>query len=270
MKKYAGIIYKATNLINGKCYIGKTSNLIKRKSRHKDNALNSKKSTYFYNAIRKYKWDNFKWEVLCECDDELILNVMETMKIIVNNSHWTEGGYNLTWGGDGCPLSEETKRKISIATKGKKKPERTDEHKRKIRELKTGFIFTEESKLKMSMSHKGNTSGMLGKHHTEKSKLKMSESHKKIGGHKHSEETKKKMSINSKGKNLGKEPWNKGKIGIYSNEYRKKLHDSHMKYSETTIQNVLYLKNEGMTYRKISEITNIPIPTIESWIRRCN
>jgi hypothetical protein len=195
---------------------------------------------------------------------------METFKIMVNHSHHTEGGYNLTWGGDGGVLSEETKQKISIATKGKKKPERTEEHKRKIRELKTGRKHTEESKLKMSLSHKGKPSGGLGRRHSEEAKKKMSEAHKKIRGHKHSEETKKKISMNIKGKNLGKEPWNKGKTGIYSNEYKKKLHDSHMKYSETIIQNALYLKNGGMTCKKISEITNIPIPTIESWIRRCN
>ena len=107
-----GIIYKSTNLINGKCYIGKTiTSLTKRKNNHiytskkfNENGKCSKDEyrCYFYNALNKYGIENFKWEIIYECDDELILNIMETMKIIVNHSHRSEGGYNITWGGEGC------------------------------------------------------------------------------------------------------------------------------------------------------------------------
>ena len=74
------------------------------------------------------------------------------------------------------PLTEETKRKMSIAHQGK--------------------IFTEETKRKMADAKKGNKI-WLGKHHTEETKRKMSESHKNI-----SEETKRKMSEAQKGKKL--------------------------------------------------------------------
>lgn len=78
-------------------------------------------------------------------------------------------------------VSEETKRKISEAQKGK-----------------PGKPHSEETKRKMSETRKGKPSGRKGKHHSEESKRKMSEAHKgKPNGHKgkhHSEETKRKIS----------------------------------------------------------------------------
>ena len=132
------VIYKATNLINGKCYIGKTIQEFRiRKTRHFQDIKNSSDNAYFHNAIKKYGKKNFTWEVIFECDDVLILNVMETMKIIVNHSHWTEGkGYNLTWGGEceqkkGFKHTEETKKKMSKSHTGVSRTPHTEETKRK-------------------------------------------------------------------------------------------------------------------------------------------
>jgi group I intron endonuclease len=60
-----GIIYKATNKINNKCYIGKTEfSLENRKHQHKKAAVNSKDFSLFYRSIKKHGWDNFIWEVI--------------------------------------------------------------------------------------------------------------------------------------------------------------------------------------------------------------
>lgn len=58
-----GIIYKVTNQITGKSYIGLTTRKFKkRKQQHK---LASKfKKNYFYNSINKYGWNNFLWETI--------------------------------------------------------------------------------------------------------------------------------------------------------------------------------------------------------------
>ena len=76
------------------------------------------------------------------------------------------------------PLSEEHKRKIGNALKGKKRP-----------------LLSEEVKKKMSEAHKGQIPWMKGKHHTNEAKRKMGEAHK---GKHHSEGTKWKISISNK------------------------------------------------------------------------
>lgn len=69
-----GVIYKVTNLINKKVYIGQTIDLEQRKRNHKSESYNQKSSGYkyaFHSAIRKYGWDNFTWEILEETTDDL-------------------------------------------------------------------------------------------------------------------------------------------------------------------------------------------------------
>ena len=65
------IIYKATNLINGKCYIGKTisKDFVKYWFNHLKEAFKSEKiKRVFHNAIRKYGPENFMFEVLEFCN----------------------------------------------------------------------------------------------------------------------------------------------------------------------------------------------------------
>lgn len=175
-----GIIYKVTNLINGKIYIGKTMlSLKERRNRHIYNSLKENRKNYFHRSIRKYGKENFKWEIVYECDDELLLNVMETMKIIVNHSYVTEGGYNLTWGGEGsCGYkpTEETKKRLSEMNKGKSF---TTGHKEKISHSLKGHNVSKDTKMKISKANKGKNHPMYGKHHTEETKQKMKET--KIG-----------------------------------------------------------------------------------------
>lgn len=129
MPRSGGIIYKATNIINGKVYIGKTVQTLKqRKYVHKSYSKRdtSDKKVIFHNALKKYGWENFKWEILCECDDYNLLGIRETMKIIVNNSHYIDGyGYNMTYGGEGClgyKHSESARKKISKSKTGENNP----------------------------------------------------------------------------------------------------------------------------------------------------
>ena len=89
------IIYKATNLINGKYYIGKTKNSLESRIKsHK--AASTKKDLVFYRAINKYGFDNFKWEILIECQNLDELNEVEKKYISENGD-----GYNIAKGGDG-------------------------------------------------------------------------------------------------------------------------------------------------------------------------
>ena len=150
MSKSYGIIYKATNKLNGKCYIGQTtSTLEKRQHKHLYDARWG--SQYFYKAIRKYGEENFEWEILCECENKIILDIIETFKIMVNKSHVSEGGYNCTWGGDGWSLGQ----KHTEATLEKMRHPKTEKHRDNISKGRLGIVFSDETKKKMSTSQTG-------------------------------------------------------------------------------------------------------------------
>ena len=102
------IIYKTTNLINGKIYVGKDSH-------NNSNYFGSGK--YIWNAIKKYGKENFKKEIICECNSKEELNKKEIFWIKELNSKDFKIGYNLTDGGDGGSglhhlVSEETREKL--------------------------------------------------------------------------------------------------------------------------------------------------------------
>jgi len=116
MKK--GIIYKVTNKINGKIYIGQTiHSLNKRKNEHRYQSRNTKRTDYhkhFYNAIRKYGFDNFEWEILFENIEEKYLDEYEIWAINFYNTY--KYGYNCTLGGNvgrGYKFSLESRQKMS-------------------------------------------------------------------------------------------------------------------------------------------------------------
>lgn len=89
-------IYKITNLINKKCYIGQSRDIQKRWNSHKTRPFNEKDEDYnktLYKAIRKYGLENFSFEILEECKIEQ-LNEKENYWIKYFNSQ--EEGYNET------------------------------------------------------------------------------------------------------------------------------------------------------------------------------
>lgn len=73
--KYQGI-YKIKNLLNGKVYIGQSSDLIFRFKRHKNNFKNSKKHP-LYNSMYKHGINNFEFNVIEHIDDIKVLNERE-------------------------------------------------------------------------------------------------------------------------------------------------------------------------------------------------
>lgn len=139
MKIYS--IYKATCKSNGKIYIGFDSRWPKRQIEHKSSAFLDKDNRHFHNAIRKYGWDDFEWEVICQSlDGNHLLKKMETYFINKYDSFNT--GYNLTLGGEGTlglKVSNETRYKMSIARKGIKLPPMSEETKMKISSAKIGY-----------------------------------------------------------------------------------------------------------------------------------
>ena len=98
-----GYIYKITNIINNKIYIGQTSNSIEQrfKSHIREAKQGEEGCRYLNNAIRKYGADNFIVEELEECIDAL-LSEKEKHWIEKLSSHYSTGkGYNISYGGEG-------------------------------------------------------------------------------------------------------------------------------------------------------------------------
>jgi hypothetical protein len=96
------VIYKTTNLINGKFYIGKT---VKNKISYLGSGIRLKE------AILKYGRQNFKKEIIETCDNLETLNEREIYWIKELKSMDRSIGYNLSKGGDGGDLiSYNTKR----------------------------------------------------------------------------------------------------------------------------------------------------------------
>lgn len=96
-----GYIYKITNLINNKSYIGKTTFTIeKRFKEHKENT-NRYLNRPLYRAFRKYGVDNFSIEVVEEVD----ISELSNREIYwIEHYHTYSNGYNATFGGEGKVL----------------------------------------------------------------------------------------------------------------------------------------------------------------------
>ena len=203
------------NTPSGKRYIGITS----QKPEKRWHNGRGYKNTLFGRAIEKYGWENIKHEILDTELDEFTAKCLEEYYIFSYQTYigFKDDckGYNLTIGGDGqvgFKHTEETKRKLSESHKGK------TSHK--------GYKNSEETRKKISESNKGQTPWNKGIPHTEESKMKMSESHKgKTSGMKgkhHTEESRRKNSESNKGKT----PWN---IGISKSEETRRKQSEAMK-----------------------------------------
>lgn len=215
-------IYKITNMINGKIYIGQSVDFKQRWRQHKKESLKELPSMIINQAMKKHGIDNFIFEVIssiipikneieyCKIADEL-----EEQFIKEYQSHISlRKGYNVSRGGMTSPKSEEWKQYMS----------------NKIHQLhidglydntlsgyQLGHQHSEETLLNMSKSLKGRESPMKNKSHTEEAKEKnrlshIGKSHEGNKNFKHTEEAKIKIGIASKGNKycLGKTPYNKG------------------------------------------------------------
>ena len=199
-------IYKTTNIINGKFYVGQSlyddpkylggGNLIKK-------------------AIKKYGKENFHKEIIDICFSRDQLNEREVYWIEKLDSRNPSVGYNMAKGGPAFHITEDSKKKISNTLKGKYTGENsyrygiklTDQHKNCISESNKGKKISDETRKKISESNLGKvlsleTRKKLSEKHKGKS---LSDNHKKnIGngllGRKHNENTLNLLRTNNRNK----------------------------------------------------------------------
>jgi group I intron endonuclease len=180
-----GYIYKITNIVNGKCYIGVTTkeNPNERWSNHKSAIRHDRGCPFLQKAVKKYGEESFTFEVLIICFDEDVFKFEN--EYIVKHNTMSPNGYNVAVGGIRGPSflgkthSEETKQIISIKSK---KYHSRPEVKEKQRQRAIEF------------NKQRNTSELLKK--SEKWQKALAEGRIGAGGHEHghTEEVKNKIS----------------------------------------------------------------------------
>lgn len=179
-------------------YVGVSNNVVKRWNSHKNKPTNY----HFSNAVKMYGWDNLVKEVVLLADEDYCLDI-ET-KLRPNDKI----GWNVVAGGGLPPsskgkvlgaMSDETKRKISLAKTGGKG-------------TRNGAVNSSEMREKISKALLGKVAWNKGRKMTaeELDKLRANGFGVKKGvalrkGAKHTEETKAKMSLSKTGKKQSKE-----------------------------------------------------------------
>ena len=170
-----GVIYKITNKINDKIYIGQTVQGFDRRYHNKggDTSIErlylSTHNEHLKYSIDKYGFDNFEINKIFDVAFSLEeLNIKEEMWIRYYDSTNRDKGYNIMFGGDNHRMSEETKNKIRQARKGKEPWNKG---------LKN--IYSKKTLNKMSISKIGDNNGFYGKHHSKDFIKKLSD-YKKI------------------------------------------------------------------------------------------
>ena len=189
------LIYKITNLVNGKFYIGKhiTDNI---EDNYFGSGINVKR------AIQKHGIENFVFNILIDLKNEEEMNLLE--ELVVNEDFVKRPDtYNMKvggvggWGsGENSPWfgktpwnkgkhhTEETKVKLSKAFSGEKNP-------------MYGHVWTEEEKEKQRLSHIGQKAWNKGIPMSEEAKKKLS-----INSGSRRQEVREKNSAAHKGKKL--------------------------------------------------------------------
>lgn len=147
-------VYKHT-APNGKVYIGQTCKI---PSSRWSNGNGYKGNPYFWNAIQKYGWDSFKHEILYDGLTKEEADFKEIEMIAYYDSTNREYGYNISIGGSsgtsGFKFSDESRKKMSDSHKGIGRSKDCIENWRKTHEW---YTHSEETRQKISDALKGRT-----------------------------------------------------------------------------------------------------------------
>ena len=145
-------VYVHTNKINGKKYVGLTSQDPERRWKH---GYGYKGSTYFYNAIQKYGWDSFTHEIIADNLSKKEAQDMESKLIVEYKTQNENFGYNLESGGSAPQHSDATIEKLRLLNKSRIVSEETKKKMREADKLRPIHKHTEEAKLKISAAKIG-------------------------------------------------------------------------------------------------------------------
>lgn len=145
------IIYRITNKINGKVYIGQTRKTLEYRKQQHIKCAKDGTDRHLYNAMRKYGVENFIFEQIDMASSPEELNYLESKYILEYDS--VRKGYNMGYGGDNNVMdsevvkikhddvmrSDEVRKKISHSmSEYRKRVPFSEEHRAKISKAMTG------------------------------------------------------------------------------------------------------------------------------------
>jgi hypothetical protein len=229
-------------------YIGKTVNWRIRLAAHR-NA--TKSDTAFARALKKYGETGLRITFICGAEDDECLSLLEQECIALYGTKRPRG-LNLTDGGDGA----------------------------------TGYVPTEETRRKLSESHRGQSSHMKGKTHSTDTRRKLSDALKgrtrtpeaiakgaaSNRGKVFSEERRRNISEALMGKKLSEEHISKTRsanIGRKaSGETRRKMSDAHRKLTDEQVSHIPILRRFGFSIDGIADLWNVGPRTVRNAIER--
>lgn len=145
-----GVIYIATSNTSGKSYIGRDINSTERRNEHRREAYSKDSNAYnthFHNAIRKYGFDDFEWNILYKATEDM-LNIAEMCAIYVYDTYYS--GYNCTFGGEGSVGYRHTPTSIVKMSKPRSGKARSNMSKAQM-----GKKASTMTRAKMSKARKG-------------------------------------------------------------------------------------------------------------------
>lgn len=200
MEENIWCVYKHTTP-SGKVYIGITSQKPERRWRNGHGYGNC---VAFWNAIQKYGWDNIKHEILeNNLSNE---DACEKEKLYIEQYQSTNPkyGYNITSGGSGCPGLKGEKNPLYGIPRSEKDKQTISEAIRKYYETHERKPISEETRKKLSIANSGENNAMYGrcgelnpfygKTHSEETRRILSEKmtgrESTFKGHKHTEQAK--------------------------------------------------------------------------------
>lgn len=138
-------VYVHINKINGKMYIGQSYNI---KERWRCKGKNYFNSIKFFNAIKKYGWDNFYHLII---DEGLTIEEADALeKSLIQSLDTINNGYNLKEGGARGALSPKSLKKMGDSVR--KTFTEHPEIKEKIRQAHLGYKASDEAKRNMMLN----------------------------------------------------------------------------------------------------------------------
>lgn len=151
-------VYIHTNLKNGKVYIG-TTQRERPEIRWRNGGSAYKNNPHFWNAIQKYGWDEGFSHEAWEVNSAEEMYAEEQRLIALYDSANFDKGYNRSAGGElshyGCTASEESRKKMSLFQSTREHGACSEETKKKISEANKGKHLSEDTKKKLSDTNKG-------------------------------------------------------------------------------------------------------------------